>query len=403
MVHRSFWIERIEAAWRRRPIVWVSGVRRSGKTCLCQSLDGVEYLDCEMPRVRRRLADPEGFLGSIGEGRVALDEVPRLREPAHLLKIAADHFPKIRIAATGSSTLQASARFRDTLTGRKIDIWLTPMVERDLVEFGCGGLEKRLLQGGLPPFALSEGVHPADYQEWADSYWARDIQELFRLERRAAFQRLLELILVTSGGLFEASRLAGPCGISHTTVRNYLDALAATHVAHVIRPFSGRKTTEIVSMPKVYGFDTGFVAHYRGWDDPHDQDLGVLWEHYVLNELHGQLQGSVLKVHHWRDKRGHEVDFVLVRRDAPAAAIECKWSADSFEPAGLRAFRQIHPATSSEPSNWVVCHDVNEPFRRAFGDLEVHFVGIDQLARFGDDLGHRGDGMVVDRRLDSRQ
>ncbi|GDX95168.1 hypothetical protein LBMAG47_08320 [Planctomycetia bacterium] len=33
--------------------------------------------------------------------------------------IAADHFPDVHVLATGSSMLGASARFRDTLAGRK--------------------------------------------------------------------------------------------------------------------------------------------------------------------------------------------------------------------------------------------------------------------------------------------
>ena len=56
-----------------------------------------------------------------------LDEIHRLPNPSELLKIAADHYPDIRILSTGSSTLGASARFRDTLAGRKQEVWLTPM------------------------------------------------------------------------------------------------------------------------------------------------------------------------------------------------------------------------------------------------------------------------------------
>lgn len=46
-----------------------------------------------------------------------LDEVHRLRNPSELLKIAADHYPTTRIIATGSSTLGATRKFRDSLTG----------------------------------------------------------------------------------------------------------------------------------------------------------------------------------------------------------------------------------------------------------------------------------------------
>ncbi len=43
----------------------------------------------------------------------------RVENPSELLKIAADHFPGLRVLATGSSTLGARARFRHTLSGRK--------------------------------------------------------------------------------------------------------------------------------------------------------------------------------------------------------------------------------------------------------------------------------------------
>jgi hypothetical protein len=39
-----------------------------------------------------------------------------MANPSELLKIAADHFPEVKLIATGSSTLGTSAKFRDTLT-----------------------------------------------------------------------------------------------------------------------------------------------------------------------------------------------------------------------------------------------------------------------------------------------
>jgi len=58
MVHRHFWLKLLDRAWKDRSVVWLSGVRRVGKTCLCQDLPEVEYFDCELPRVRRALLDP---------------------------------------------------------------------------------------------------------------------------------------------------------------------------------------------------------------------------------------------------------------------------------------------------------------------------------------------------------
>lgn len=374
MTDRSEWRERVEQAWRARSIVWLTGVRRVGKTSLCQSLGDVEYFDCELPRTRQALSDPEAFLAPRQGRRVVLDEIHRLDHPSELLKIAADHFPDVHIVATGSSTLGASARFRDTLAGRKREVWLTPMTVRDLQAFGSTDVTHRLVRGGLPPFWLAETLPERDFQEWVDAYWAKDVLELFRLERRRSFQGLFELLLRQSGGMFEATALARPLEISRTTVSNYLAVLEETMVMHVVRPYAAGGAAEIVSAPRVYGFDTGFVAYYRGWHPPRVEDLGALWEHFVLNELHAAMGRSVVR--YWRTKSGREVDFVI---DAPGRApdlVECKWTMDAFDPNGMKAFRAKYPAGR----NFVVARDAHEPITKRSGGMTVRVLPIADIA-----------------------
>ncbi len=303
MVRRAFWLGKLNNAWKRKSIVWLMGVRRVGKTFLARSLPDADYYDCELPRTRRLMEDPQAFLDETRGRPVVLDEVHRLTNPAELLKIAADHYPQTRILATGSSTLGASSHFRDTLAGRKEEVWLTPMTLGDLADFGDRNLRHRLLRGGLPPFFLAPELPERDYQEWLDAYWAKDILELFRLERRHAFGRLFELMMAQSGALFEATRFARACEISRTSVANYVAVLEATFVVHLVRPFAGAGKSEIVAAPKAYGFDTGFVCYHRGWHDLRREDLGLLWEHLVLNELHAHLDRRA--IHYWRQKHGN--------------------------------------------------------------------------------------------------
>ena len=104
-----FWIEQIEAVWEERPIVWLSGVRQAGKTTLAKMFPNSVSLNCDLPSVHRRLADPESFYESLDEGRiVVLDEVHRMEDPSNLLKIASEQYSHLKILATGSSTLAAT-------------------------------------------------------------------------------------------------------------------------------------------------------------------------------------------------------------------------------------------------------------------------------------------------------
>jgi predicted AAA+ superfamily ATPase len=350
-------------------------VRRAGKTYLCRSLSDIEYFDCELPRVRRRLEDPQAFLASLGNSIVVLDEIHRLSNPSELLKIAADHFPALKVLATGSSTLGASEKFRDTLAGRKTELWLTPLTITDLEDFQNTSLDHRFLYGGLPPFFMADEFPERDFQEWFDSYWAKDIQELFRLERRHAFLKFLELLLMQSGGIFEATSFARPCEVSRTTISNYLSVLEATFLVHIVRPFSSHRPTEIISAPKVYAFDTGFICYYRGWQELRREDYGILWEHLVLNEIQAQLQSK--RINYWRDKRGHEVDFIIRKSPSEITAIECKWSAGDFDPANLEIFRKHYPLGD----NLLVAQDIDRPYYREYKGLRVQLVGIKEIGR----------------------
>ena len=100
--------------------------------------------------------------------------------------------------------------------------------------------------------------------------------------------------------------------------------LEATFIAHVIKPFSSHRPTEIVSAPKVYGFDTGFICYYKGREP---------------------------------------------------IAIECKWSADDFDPVNLHAFRRQY----GNGKNHVVANDVKRSYKRNYRDLSVEFVSLQGL------------------------
>ena len=225
----------------------------------------------------------------------------------------------------------------------------------------------------MPPFFLADVFPERDFQEWMDAYWSKDIQELFRIEKRYSFQKFAELIWSQSGGIFEATKFARHCEVSRTTIANYLSVLEATFVAYVIRPFSAHHPTEITSAPKVYGFDTGFVCYYKGWNQLRESDKGVLWEHFVLNEMLAHLQAKAIR--YWRNKRGQEVDFVALDKNKEPMLLECKWNADTFTPQSAQAFRKRYPYGR----NFVVSYDVDRPFSKRYNDILVEFIRIDSL------------------------
>lgn len=363
MIHRPLWVGRVHAAWERRPIVWLSGVRRVGKTTLSRMFPEVDYRNCDRPATARALADPESFLAAQPAGAtLVLDGAQRLPDPSLVLKIAADEFPGLRILATGSSTLAATRKFRDSLTGRKEAVPLSPVLWEECAEpFGVRDLDRRLLAGGLPEFLLADERDPSRYREWLDSFYAREVLESFPIRDRRGFLVLFELVLRQSGGLLDLGRLAGMAEVSRPTARKYLETLETAQAIRLLRPFSGGGSREIVARPKAYAFDTGFVTFERGWDTLREEDRGVLWEHLALDSLLFRVFPDDL--FYWRDKSGRELDFVIRRGRDRLDVVECRIAPDEFRPRALDAFRERYP----EGENFVVGPFVPEPWQMRRG------------------------------------
>lgn len=381
MLVREYWINRIQKAWSKKNVIWLAGIRRVGKTSLVKSLEQIEYFDCELPSARKIIeSDIEYFLKQYDGKNIVIDEIHRLSNPAELLKIAADYYPQTKIIATGSSTLAASKKFKDTLTDRKVVIKIVPMIDSELESFAKeldikgDPILHRLLFGGLPGFFLRSEIDEYQFNEWMESFWAKDIEELYNIDKKYSFIKFMELIMSHSGkGVFEATNFSSVCEISRTSIYSYLQVLEETFIVSVLRPYNKRREGEIVSAPKVYAMDTGFVCHYHGWRNLTDDNLGILWEHYVLNELKAYFPDQEIK--YWRHKNKSEVDFILEFRNK-LIAIEAKWQdKNDHDLNGLLALRKL----DSDGPNYIVVRYLEKPYKRKIKDIECTIVDLKNL------------------------
>ena len=362
-----FWVERIETLWRSRNVVWLAGARRLGKTVLGRQIPKAQVFNCDLPSVRERLADPELFYATLApDCRIVLDEVHRAEDPSGLLKIGADEHPGVRILATGSSTLHASARFRDSLVGRKWPLRLAPVLWRECPDWlGAADLDRRLLHGGFPEQLLAAEPDPQWFEEWADSFFARDVYALFGARNRAGFLRAVSLAVARNGEPLDISALGRDAGVSRPTAVHYLDLLDACQVTVRLPPFHGGGRREMVRRPRLYAFDTGLVCHFKGWTRLRPADRGPLWENLVLDELLTAVPRSAL--HYWRDAAGHEVDFAIAAGRDRVAAVEAKVSPEAFDARSLRAFRDAYP----NGPNLLCCPLATEPYPKRCAEFTV--------------------------------
>ena len=101
--------------------------------------------------------------------------------------------------------------------------------------------------------------------------------------------------------------------------------------------------------------------------------------------MHGHLQKNT--IHYWRDKQGHEIDFVIHNKKTnELTAIECKFTSASLSKSrsnntalstNIEAFRRHYP----QGKNYIVSSDVDTPFERLYGDTHFHFVNPSDLIK----------------------
>ena len=342
-----------------------------GKTTIAKMIPDAIYHNCDLPSVSRKLEDPEFYYRNLTRDSIIIfDEIHKLDDPSTILKIAADEFPQMKVLATGSSTLEATKKFKDSLTGRKSVIHLPPVLwneTRDL--FGINDIDQRLLNGGLPEPLLATKRDNDFYSEWIDSFYARDIQELFNVRNRSGFLKLMQLLLRSSSHLIEITSLSKLSGLTRPTVVSYLEAMRIANMVYLLSPYHGGGRREITHRPKSYCFDTGFVSFMNGWNEIRVSDRGLLWEHLVLDMLRTRFGDHQLN--YWRDKSGREIDFVIKHSGNDVDVVECKINPDNFSPEHMKVFRSLYP----KGKNYCYCPYINESYMVQKSGITINFIG----------------------------
>ena len=141
-----------------------------------------------------------------------------------------------------------------------------------------------------------------------------------------------------------------------------------------MRPLHSGGKREIVSRPKCYCFDTGFVTFEKGWDTIRNEDRGLLWEHLVLDSLRFHYADD--DIYYWQDKSRREIDFVIRRGRDRVDVVECKINPDRLDAAPVEAFRALYPCGD----NYVVSPAVKSPTPLRRGKLIFNAINTVDLA-----------------------
>ena len=288
------------------------GPRGTGKTTLIQhTLPDATIIDLlEIQTYREYLKNPSIISEQKLKPIVVIDEVqklPEILDEVHRL-IEAE---KLTFLLTGSSARKLKRGGANLLAGRAWWAEMFPLTSNEIPDFD---LITYLNRGGLP------SVYPSnDYVEELRAYTALYLKEEIQNEaltrKVAQFSEFLDLTALTSGQEISYQSLAGDCGVSPNSIKNYIQVLEDTLVAFQLKAFTKTLKRKAISRSKLYLFDIGITNSLanRGELMEGSELFGNAFEHFILLEVMAYLSymRKNTKMYYWRSTSRFEVDLIL--------------------------------------------------------------------------------------------
>jgi len=346
-----------------KEIIILNGPRQVGKTTLLEILKSelakagvsektIFYLNLEELKILETLnQDPENILKYVinpkEKNYFFLDEIQYLDNPSNFLKHLYDKYAgRIKIIATGSSSLELKAKLQDSLAGRKVSFLVNPLTFEEFLNFKNfpdisyfkkeeipediksefdKELDEYLIYGGMPAVVLQRDkkLKRKMLEEYVSAYVNKDIRVIGKIESIARFNALVKILSSQIGNLLNISELSNAAKISRRNTEKYLDLLEYTFVLDKISPFKKNVRKQVIKMPKIYFFDMGVRNAILGnfLELESRQDSGRLFENFVFLELKNQRKN---KIFFYRSVNKAEIDFVI-EEEAKIILIESKY------------------------------------------------------------------------------
>lgn len=349
-------------------VIMVLGARQVGKTTLVQHVlkdSKAHFLnfDIEIDKQKFLAASnisPAEAIKSFGMPEVlVVDEAQRLVETGRIIKGWYDAKVPTKMVLLGSSSLNILSQSAESLTGRNIKLFLTPLLFKEILSskdwyspvFSWDKLQKQFseqikttlletLVFGSYPEAVITSEETQYLTNLVSDYLLKDILQLGLVKNPDVIKRLLMLLAHQVGSEVSVNELANNLNLSRITVDRYLDLLEQTFVIFRLPAFSTNPRKEIAKSSKIYFWDTGVRNALLNElsVNPLRSDIGSLWENWVVAEVAKEnIQRELGRsLYFWRSRAGSEVDLV-VKDGGKIKAFEIKWS--PRQKVVTRAFR----------------------------------------------------------------
>lgn len=304
------------------PVVALLGPRQCGKSTLAKelgnSIDNFVYIDLENPSDRLRISDLSLFFSLNNSATICIDEAQLLPNLFPELRSIIDKERRNgQILLLGSASRELVNKSAESLAGRIGYLELSPFSFTEVDDGKGETIIEHWLRGGFPLSFLAENDRFSEIwrKQYLQSYIERDLVLAGNSIPLLTIQRLIQMLAINQGQLFNSSQLAGSLGISYHTVRSYVDFFDKSFITRTLQPYLSNLNKRINKSPKVYIRDSG-ILHSLLDISTVNQLLGhpvygYSWEGYVIeNIIHAAPDWQSW---FFRTATGNEIDLILTK------------------------------------------------------------------------------------------
>ncbi len=335
------------------PAIAILGPRQCGKSTLVKNLtrdlDSVIYLDMQKESDLNKLVEPELFFESNADKIICLDEIQMVPKLFSILRSVIDaNRVKGKFILLGSASQELIQQTSESLAGRIGMLHLSPFLINELSNFESFSLQKFWLRGGFPTSYLAENDENSMIwlENYIRTYVERDIPQLGFQIPALQLKRLLTMCAHNQGQQLNLSKLGESMGLTHPTIKKYIDLLEQTFIVRTIPPFEINVKKRLVKSPKVFVRDSGILHQLLAI--PNFNSLlghpifGASWEGIVIENIIVNM--PTWDYYFYRTATGDEIDLIL-KKGNQTIAIECKASdAPKVTKGFYRSLEVIQPA-----------------------------------------------------------
>ncbi len=344
-VPRPEYTNRICSCLDEKQVVVVTGPRRSGKSYLmrqatkqlidkgkdCREILFVNFEDPRFVRLDTQLLDEifsayGEFLAPQGAPVLFFDEVQEVKGWERWVRTFQE-LGKGKICISGSNAKLLSRELGTVLTGRHLDVSVSPLSFRELQVFKGVAPNTALLReylefGGFPEVALS-GRKQELLLAYFEDILTKDLIRRFRVRKAEQMKTLAKYYFSNIATLTTFNSLEKSLGINAATIEKFSGYFEDAYLLSFVKRFSFKVREQEKSPRKVYSVDTG-LANAVGFR--FSQNSGALAENMIFNQLRRrQTNDPSLEIYYWKDAQHRETDFVLKQGKSSHQVIQVCW------------------------------------------------------------------------------